>query len=225
MWKSSKRAKKRRRKTEEEVGDMAEEDNDSSNEEWDEEALDALFNETVRFSVVNSYVSAITELYTWQSEGKAVLSLRGAKLSTLLESTHRDEDRIRQVNFIDRGLFTIASGYDVKGLKRAVAWCWETASKIPGSVKSYLRTAGEYLLGYATVTRGESRRDVQLADLMLLELENKGPKPNESVPCMIMTMRQGKQNQHGKVEYMGCIRNTDPVLCPLSTLALYFFYH
>ena len=32
-------------------------------EEWDEEALDALFNETVRYSVVNSYVSAITKLY------------------------------------------------------------------------------------------------------------------------------------------------------------------
>jgi len=41
---------------------------------------------------------------------------------------------------------------------------------------------------------------------------------------MIMTMRQGKQNQHGKVEYIGCIRNADPVLCPLSALAFYFFY-
>jgi hypothetical protein len=38
-----------------------------------------------------------------------------------------------------------------------------------------------------------------------------------------MTMRQGKQNQHGKIEYMGCMRNVDPVLCPLSALAFYFF--
>jgi hypothetical protein len=37
-------------------------------------------------------------------------------------------------------------------------------------------------------------------------------------------MRQGNQNQHGKVEYMGCIRNADPILCPLSALAFYFFY-
>jgi hypothetical protein len=78
-------------------------------------------------------------------------------------------------------------------------------------------------LGHATVTRGESRRDVQLADLVLIELENEGPKPDESVPCMIMTMRQGKQNQHGKIEYMGCMRNVDPILCPLSALAFYFF--
>jgi hypothetical protein len=40
---------------------------------------------------------------------------------------------------------------------------------------------------------------------------------------MITTMRQGKQNQHGKIEYMGCIRNINPVLCPLSALAFYFF--
>src|SRR5271156_3938365 len=41
---------------------------------------------------------------------------------------------------------------------------------------------------------------------------------------MIMTMRQGKQNQHGKVEYMGCLRNVDPILCPLSALAFYLFH-
>jgi len=37
---------------------------------------------------------------------------------------------------------------------------------------------------------------------------------------VFMTMRQGKQNQHGKIEYMGCMRKIDPVLCPLS---FYFF--
>jgi hypothetical protein len=94
---------------------------------------------------------------------------------------------------------------------------------MPGSVESYLRTAADHLLGHATVTRGESRREVQLADLILINLENEGPKPDESAPCLIMTMRQGKQNQHGKVEYMGCIRNADPILCPLSALAFYFF--
>jgi hypothetical protein len=40
---------------------------------------------------------------------------------------------------------------------------------------------------------------------------------------VFMTMRQGKQNQHGKIEYMGCMGNIDPVLCPLSALAFYFF--
>ncbi|KAF2186420.1 hypothetical protein K469DRAFT_455732, partial [Zopfia rhizophila CBS 207.26] len=127
--------------------------------------------------------------------------------------------------FINRGLFTIAGGYDVKGLKKVITWCWETASKTPSAVESHLRTAAEHLLGHATVTQGESRRDVQLADLVLIKLENEGPKPNELAPCMVMLMRQGKQNQHGKVEYMGCMRNSDLILCPLSALAFCFFYH
>lgn len=70
---------------------------------------------------------------------------------------------------------------------------------------------------------GESRQEVQLADLMLVELENEGPRSNESAPCMIMSMRQITQNQHGKVMYMGCIGNADPVLCPLSAVAFYIF--
>ena len=40
---------------------------------------------------------------------------------------------------------------------------------------------------------------------------------------MVMSMTQGKQNQHGEVEYMGCMRNADPILCPLSAIAFYFF--
>ena len=28
---------------------------------------------------------------------------------------------------------------------------------------------------------------------------------------MLMSMTQGKQNQHGKVGYMGCMRNADPL--------------
>ena len=88
----------------------------------------------------------------------------------------------------------ITGGYDVKGLKKAITWCWEMASEMPGSVESYLRTAAEHLLGHATVTQGESRRDVQLADLILIELENQGPKPDDLAPSMVMSRRQGKQN-------------------------------
>jgi hypothetical protein len=104
-------------------------------------------------------------------------------------------------------------------------------SKTPGSVESYLQTAAEHLLGlhlfvilrnpsydieagadlpssgHATATRGESKRAVQLADPIVIDLENEGPRPEDSAPCMIMTMRQRKQNQHGKIEYMRCIRN------------------
>ena len=145
MWKGAVRENKRQKtseSTEEWKGKSG-----GGEEEWDEEALDTLFHETVRYSVVNSYVSAITELHAWQSEGKPRSPLRGPKLSALLGNIRRDEDRIRRVNFVDRGLFTITGGYDIKGLRRAVAWCWEAASKTPGSVESYLRTSADHLLG------------------------------------------------------------------------------
>src|SRR5204863_1658846 len=89
------------------------------------------------------------QLYAWQSSSdssKPLPLLRGAKLLALLNSIYRDEDQIQRVNFIDRGLFIIMSGYDIKGLKRAITWCWESASKIPHSLESYLRTSAEYLL-------------------------------------------------------------------------------
>ena len=78
MWKDSERAKKRQKTAGRPGGQLggraaagavagaaaaAEEAIKDEEEIWDEDALDALFNETVRYSVVNSYVSAITELY------------------------------------------------------------------------------------------------------------------------------------------------------------------
>jgi hypothetical protein len=113
VYKEGERAKKRLR------GD------DGGEEKWDKEALDAQFSETVRYAVINSYASAITELYGWQFDSKAPPPppIRGAKLSAVLESVRRDEDTRRRVNFVDRGLFTITAGYDIKGLKRAITWC------------------------------------------------------------------------------------------------------
>jgi hypothetical protein len=113
MWKDGKRAKKRQ-KTVERAGQLGgkaavgaaagaavgaaaatgEEAVKEEGEIWDEEALDALFNETVQYLVVNSYVSTITKLYAWQLEGKASQPLREAKLSAVLDSIRRDKDRI-----------------------------------------------------------------------------------------------------------------------------------
>jgi hypothetical protein len=217
VWKDGERAKKKQKTAAAAAAAAAADEDQNEDEEWDEDALDALFNETVRYSLVNSYASAITELHAWQqsqaSADDKTPPLRGAKLTAILDSVRRDEDKNQRANYVDRGLFTIAGGYDVQALKNAIAWCWETGSKTPGSVESYLRTAAEHLLGlhlfvllrnpsydveagtdlpssgYATVTRGESKRDVQLADLIVIDLENEGPKPGESAPYIIMTMR------------------------------------
>src|SRR5271170_7190974 len=159
-WKDSERAKKRQKSAGPAPATAgAEEEVEGEEEkEWDEDALDAQFSETIRYALVSSYVSAITELHAWQqtelsSDGKGTPSiLRGAKLSAVLDSVRRDEDRVRRANFTDRGLFTITGSYDVKGLRNAVAWCWEMGSKMAGSVESYLRTSAEHLLGRFPLT-------------------------------------------------------------------------
>ena len=74
MWKDGERAKKRQ-KTGGQLGGKvatgaaaatAEKAVKEEEEEiWDKEALNALFNEIVQYSVINSYASAITKLYVW----------------------------------------------------------------------------------------------------------------------------------------------------------------
>ena len=69
MWEDGKRAKKRQKMAEAESTAEGQEENEGvEEEEKKDEVLDGLFNETVRYLVVNSYVSAIIELYAWQSE-------------------------------------------------------------------------------------------------------------------------------------------------------------
>jgi hypothetical protein len=66
IWEEGERAKKRQKTTEPARKKKEEEEgSEEGSEEGGKEVLNGLFNETVRFSVVNSYVSAIAELYAW----------------------------------------------------------------------------------------------------------------------------------------------------------------
>ena len=66
---------------------------DKEGEIWDNKALNALFNKTVWYLVVNSYIFTITEFYIWQqSEGKALLLLSGVKLLAVLDSVCCNKD-------------------------------------------------------------------------------------------------------------------------------------
>ncbi len=104
----------------------------------------------------------------------------------MLKNIYRDKDRVRRVNFINRGLFIITGGYDVKGLKKTIIWCWETAFKTPNLIEFYLYILVEYLLGHVTVIRDESRREIYF---ILIKLENEGSKFNESASYIIILIR------------------------------------
>ena len=106
MWKDGERVKKRQKTAKRAEGQLGEKAaagaaagaaaaiKDKEGDIWNEEALDALFNKIIQYSVVNSYVSAVTELYTWQSKGKALLPLQRAKLSAVLDSICCNKDWI-----------------------------------------------------------------------------------------------------------------------------------
>ena len=80
-----------------------------------------------------------------------------------------------------------------------------------------LRTRLDILLGHFLVTRGETRRAAQLADLSLLQW----PKHHGPTPCfaVVMKMSNGKTNKLGKIEYMGAMRHKDPMLCTMGAAA------
>jgi hypothetical protein len=66
------------------------------------------------------------------------------------------------------------------------------------------------------------RRKCELADLSLLEFPpDEGPTPAFAI-CMLLD--NGKLNKNGRMEYMGALRHKDPLLCTMSSLAIYFFW-
>lgn len=73
----------------------------------------------------------------------------------------------------------------------------------------------DILLGHYMLTRGGDRRAVEISDLFTFEFKEEWPPR-----CMplIFTTRVGKQNQHGRLETIGALRNKKPLTCMLSWL-------
>jgi hypothetical protein len=71
------------------------------------------------------------------------------------------------------------------------------------------------------LTRGGDRRAAEISDLFTFEFKGQGP-----TRCMplIFTTRAGKQNQHGRLETIGALRNRKLLTCVLSGLAFYLLY-
>lgn len=84
-----------------------------------------------------------------------------------------------------------------------------------------LRDRVDVLFGHALMARGETTRKLQLPDLFSMELNNEGPS---KCVAALAIMDQGKMNQFGRIEYGGCIRHKDVILCPIGALALYLFW-
>jgi hypothetical protein len=85
-------------------------------------------------------------------------------------------------------------------------------------LECYFRTLVDILLSHYMLTRGGDRRAAEISDLFTFEFKGEGP-----TCCMplIFTTRAGKQNQHGRLETIGALRNRKLLTCVLSKLAFY----
>jgi hypothetical protein len=118
----------------------------------DEDADEAdLFRETVGYSVIESCVNGLTELWNDQRRSKTDPNphevLRGKELTALLAAVRQADWDRRRVENVDRALCTIADGYDQPKMKEAISWCWQEGSTARNGPEPYLRTAADFLLG------------------------------------------------------------------------------
>src|SRR5208282_174721 len=166
---------------------------------------------------VRSYVTAVTDLYR---EQKAMgmnshPTPREDNVREYLKSLQRRDAQREKEQFADKGRDTLLDGYTEDEFERV---CYELWAQGDSSPECHFRTWVDILLGHYMLTRGGDRRSAEISDLFTFEFKGEGP-----TRCMplIFTTRAGKQNQHGRLETIGALRNKNPLICMLSGLAFY----
>jgi hypothetical protein len=118
---------------------------------------------------VESYVKAIIELY------KSQVTLgnnrnghpRGKTVKDLLDSLARNEGSRKRKSYVDRGIGTMDGGHSAEELVKVANYFMDCDSG------SDFRNRVEFLLGHATLTRGQSKRLMKLPGLFQLRLESR----------------------------------------------------
>lgn len=166
---------------------------------------------------VRSYVTAITDLYRVQKAlgMNSHPSPREDNAREYVKSLQRRDAGRDKANYADKGRDTLLDGYTEAELRKIAGTLWD---HMADSAECHLRTLVDLLLGHYMLTRGGDRRSIEISDLFTFEFTGEGP-----TRCMplILTTRGGKQNQHGRLETAGALRNRDPMICILGAIAFY----
>lgn len=166
---------------------------------------------------VRTYITALTDLYQVQK----VLgtndhpSPREHNVREYLKSLQRRDAQHDREQFADKGRDTLLDGYTESEFEAVCHALWTQGASSP---ECHFRTLTDILLGHYMLTRGGDRRCAEISDLFTFEFRDEGP-----TRCMplIFTTRAGKQNQFGRLETIGALRNRKPLVCMLSGLAFY----
>lgn len=173
---------------------------------------------------VRQYVTAITDLWRLQKSlgMNSHPSPRDHTARELVKTIQGMEADRQKAAFADKGRDSLRDGYSEPQLQQICCGLWERTGETTAlQAEIHLRTIVDILLGHYLLTRGGDRRNVELSDLQTFELAEEGP--TRCFP-VIMTTRAGKQNQHGRLETAGALRNRDPFSCLLSSLGFYLLF-
>jgi hypothetical protein len=177
-------------------------------------------NRLLAWRSVRGYVTAITDHYRMQ-KARGMNSHSSPRVDTIreyLKTLQRRDTQRERDQFADKGRDTLLDGYSEDEFHAVCHKLWLQGSSSP---ECYFRTLVDILLGHYMLTRGGDRRSAELSDLFTFEFKEEGP-----TPCfpLIFTARESKQNQHGRLETIGALRNKNPIICVLSGLAFYLLY-
>ena len=173
---------------------------------------------TVGLATIESYISAVTDLYKEQV-ARGVNSNphpRNATITALLNSLRREKHEKSKADYVDRGVGTMLDGYSsVSELQQICDFYLESSSG------DDLRNRMCHLLCHSCLLRGESARSLELPDLFSVELENEG---FSQCRALVLLMKQGKTNQFNRREFGSCLRHKNVRICAVGAVAMYLFW-
>jgi hypothetical protein len=194
-------------------------DSDSDDQELSESKL------KLKYNTVRNYISAIQKLYDEQSSMGINPAPRsqGVALKVLKQSILRSTWSRNRKDYSDRGEGTIKDSYLPSQVFDHTAEVWKVNTR--KEVAFAFRTQVDFLFGNHMLLRGSNRRPLELPDCFCLDLPNEGPKISSfPTKALVVVMRQGKTNQHGRMEYGSALRHRDPHACLIGALAFWFFW-
>jgi hypothetical protein len=174
-------------------------------------------NAPYAFETISMIVKALNDIFGQQLvDGNNVQenSPRGSIMRRFLVEYRLGETQRKRDAYEDRHRNTLNDGYKKDQLQEVAEFFLQK------DTIQDLRNRADVLVGYCILSRSQSMRYIEFADMFSLEMPNEGPTPCHA---LVIIMNRGKTNRGGKIEYGAMMRNKNVHKCPIGAVALYLF--
>lgn len=179
-----------------------------------EMAMRAVYTSSASCSTVKIYINALIALWRLQDgKDEADNPLRACK--PILDAFRKLKFKKARDEYVDKGIDLYYNSYVTIENLQQLAHHYLSRNSFEG-----IRDGCAQFMGIAGLFRSDEQLSLQLSDLYSRTFQKQGPTPCEA---LVVSVRQGKTNTHGKAEDATMMRNADPLLCPLAWLNLFFF--